>query len=93
MVSLTTISWLYYGFMESSRWQATLGKRAVGIMVTDMRGGRISFGRASGRYFASWISMAAAYAGYLAATITAKRQTVHDLIADTVVIRGKGDNL
>jgi hypothetical protein len=45
------LPWFYYAFMESSRQQATLGKMAIGIKVTDLRGNRISFARASGRDF------------------------------------------
>jgi len=81
--------WLYYGLLESSRWQATLGKRAVGIFVTGVHGERISFARASGRYFASLISYATALIGFLMGAFTQRRQTLHDLIAGTVVVYGK----
>jgi uncharacterized RDD family membrane protein YckC len=50
------ITWLYHALMESSRWQATVGKRVLGLIVTDMAGQPISFGRASGRHFAKFIS-------------------------------------
>jgi uncharacterized RDD family membrane protein YckC len=49
-------TWLYYALLESSSWQATLGKRALGLEVTDLAGYRISFGRASGRYFAKFVT-------------------------------------
>src|SRR5215216_4029552 len=48
-VSFITIDWLYYALQESSEYRATLGKRALGIVVTDLSGNRISFGRATGR--------------------------------------------
>ena len=48
--------WLYYALMESSGQQGTLGKMALGIKVTDMNGNRITFGRATGRYFSKIIS-------------------------------------
>jgi len=44
-------SWLYYAGFESSSWQATPGKKVLNLAVTDMYGARISFGRASGRFF------------------------------------------
>ena len=44
-------TWLYFALMESSGKQATLGKMMVGIVVSDLAGDRISFGKASGRYF------------------------------------------
>ena len=44
-------TWLYYALFESSSKQAAPGKMALGIVVTDYEGGRISFGKATGRYF------------------------------------------
>src|SRR5438046_2335203 len=49
--------WLYYAVLESSKLQGTLGKRALGMLVTDLQGRRISFARASGRNFAKFVSM------------------------------------
>ena len=78
--------WLYSALFESSAWQATLGKRAVGIKVTDLMGQRISFGRASGRYFAEWISGLTFGIGFLMAAFTERRQALHDMIAGTLVV-------
>ncbi|MDA1312397.1 MAG: RDD family protein [Acidobacteria bacterium] len=75
------ISWLYEAGMVSSRYQATLGKMAVGIVVTDMNGGRISFGRATGRYFGKLLSAATLFIGYLMQPFTDRRQTLHDMLA------------
>ena len=50
------IAYPYFALMESSRWQGTLGKQAMRIKVTNMNGERISFGRATGRYFVKIIS-------------------------------------
>ncbi|MEH2462294.1 RDD family protein [Nostoc sp.] len=55
-VLIIVISWLYYAFQESSPQQATLGKQALGIIVTDLNGNQISFGRATGRYFSKRMS-------------------------------------
>jgi len=62
--------WLYFAVLESSAWQATPGKRAVGIMVTDLLAQRISFGRATARFFASWAPLAG---GFLVAVILLSR--------------------
>jgi len=78
--------WLYSALFESGTWQATLGKKAVGVKVTDLAGQRISFGRASGRYFAQWLSNITFGIGYLMAAFTQRRQTLHDMIASTVVV-------
>ncbi len=83
----TLLGWLYFAALESSSWQATLGKRALGIAVTDLRGNRISFGRATGRYFASYISFIVFLLGFLIQPFTAKRQALHDMIAGTLVVR------
>jgi uncharacterized RDD family membrane protein YckC len=73
--------------MESSSNQATLGKMAVGIKVTDEFGHRISFARTSGRHFAKYISALILMIGYIMAGITQKKQALHDTIAGTLVVR------
>ncbi len=80
-------SWLYYTLFESSAWQATLGKRAIGILVTDTTGQRISWGRANGRYFAKLISSLICGLGYLPAAFSQRKQALHDMIASTLVVR------
>lgn len=80
------IPWLYVALMESSPKQATLGKMACGIKVTDLAGNRISFGRATGRHFAEWITGFTFLIGYVMAAFTQRRQTLHDMIASTVVV-------
>jgi uncharacterized RDD family membrane protein YckC/Tfp pilus assembly major pilin PilA len=79
--------WLYKALMESSPWQATLGKRALGIKVTTLAGGRIGFGRATGRLFAQPLSYIFFCFGYLMAAFTGRRQALHDYIAGTLVTR------
>ena len=80
--------WLYYAMMESSSWQGTLGKRALGLYVTDMEGRRISFARASGRFFSKLITGLIPLAiGYIMAGFTAKKQALHDMIASCLVLR------
>lgn len=82
-----TINWLYFAFCESSSWQGTLGKKALGLQVTDLEGNRISFGRASGRFFAKIISGMILMIGYIMAGFTAKKQALHDMIAGCLVIK------
>src|SRR5208283_990926 len=50
------LQWLYFAYLESGEKQATWGKQALGLYVTDGAAERISFGRASGRFFAKFIS-------------------------------------
>lgn len=81
--------WLYFAFMESSPWQATLGKRALGIVVTDESGNRLSFGRATGRYWAKFLSYIILLIGFIMAGFTPKKQALHDMVANTLVVVGK----
>jgi len=84
---ILVLEWLYYALLESSAWQATLGKKALGLEVTDLTGARVSFARATGRYFARYISFFTIGIGYIMAGLTAKKQALHDMIAGTLVIR------
>lgn len=81
------MSWLYYALMESSSLQATLGKRALGIRVTDLDGRRVSFGRATGRYFGKVLSALTLGIGYIMAAFTERKQTLHDLLSSCVVVK------
>jgi uncharacterized RDD family membrane protein YckC len=80
--------WLYYALMESSVRQATLGKLALGLRVTDGAGRPITFGRATGRHFAKYLSALTLGIGYMMAGWTQRKQALHDLVADTLVWRG-----
>lgn len=86
LISLTG-AWIYYTVFESSEKQGTLGKLAVGIKVTDLHGNRIGFVRASGRYFAKYISATIIGIGYLMAAFTKRKQGLHDMMAGCLVIR------
>jgi uncharacterized RDD family membrane protein YckC len=85
------LTWLYHALLECSEWQATLGKKALGLVVTDMAGQRVSFGRATGRHFGKIITnMVPAFLGYIMAGFTAKKQALHDMLAGCLVLRRKG---
>lgn len=78
--------WIYCAALQSSAWQATLGKKVVGLKVVDENGCRISFGRATGRYFASIISAAIFCIGYMMVGWTSRKRGLHDIMAGTFVI-------
>jgi len=80
-------SWIYEAAMESSSKQATVGKMALGLVVTDLEGRRISFLRATGRHFAKFISAMILFIGYIMAGVTERKQALHDMIAGTLVRR------
>ena len=77
----------YYAWFESSANQATVGKMALGIQVTDLNGNRISFGRALGRTLAKILSGLILLIGYIMAAFTEKKQGLHDMIAGTLVVK------
>lgn len=80
------IAFPYFTLMESSRRQGTIGKQVVKIKVTDLAGNRISFGRATGRYFLKMVSSFEFMLGYLI-SFSDQRQTWHDYISKTLVVR------
>jgi uncharacterized RDD family membrane protein YckC len=81
-------AWLYYAYCESSTWQGTLGKKALGLIVTDLDGRPVTFGRASGRFFSKIITGLIPFGiGYIMAGFTARKQALHDMIASCLVLR------
>jgi len=87
MVIILVLLWLYWAGLESSPWQGTIGKRALDLVVTDLYGRRISFGRATGRYFAKLLSNLTLGLGYVLAGFGAQKQGLHDMVAGTLVVR------
>ena len=79
-------TWLYYTILESSKLQATIGKMALGIVVTDLAGNRISFGRANGRYFSKLLSAIPLGFGFIMSGTTTQKQGLHDKIANCLVM-------
>jgi len=80
------VMWPYFALMESSRLQATVGKYVCRIRVVDLQGGRISFGRATGRYFARLLSGLLGTLGILMILFTKLNQSLHDMMTRTVII-------
>ncbi len=77
----------YFALLESSRWQATIGKRVCRLRVTGLDGGRISLPRAIGRYFAKFLSALILCIGFLMVGWTRRKQGLHDILAETLVVR------
>jgi uncharacterized RDD family membrane protein YckC len=89
LLPLTIVAaWLYFALMESSVHQGTLGKIALGLFVTDLQGRRVSFARATGRFFSKIITgLIPFFIGYIMASFTEKRQALHDMIAGCLVLK------
>lgn len=76
----------YYASFHASRSMATLGKMAIGIKVVRTDGDQITLARGVGRYFATLISALMLCIGYLMAAFTDRKQALHDMICDTLVV-------
>jgi hypothetical protein len=86
-VAFIVLGWLYYALMESSPTQATLGKMALGLRVTDMENRRVNFSRATGRFFGKFLSLFTFCIGFIMAAFTTRKQTLHDQLSSTLVLR------
>lgn len=87
VIALTAM-WLYFAGFESSHFQSTLSGRILGLRVTDLKGEALSFNRATVRHFAMYLSALTPFAvGYLMAFWTKRRQTLHDYLSSTLVLR------
>ncbi|MEA5668307.1 RDD family protein [Stenotrophomonas sp. MH1] len=80
------ISAAYYAGFHASAGMATLGKMAVGIKVVRLNGDRMTLARAIGRYFATILSALTLCIGYVMAAFTERKQGLHDMICDTLVV-------
>lgn len=83
---LYVVQWPYFAGFEASSWQATPGKRLLGLAVTDEAGARLSFPRATGRYFGKVLSEVLLALGYLMILVTERKQGLHDKLAGTLVV-------
>jgi uncharacterized RDD family membrane protein YckC len=87
IVILAVGSWLYCAFAESSSWRATVGKRLLGLQVITAEGGRTSFGQATVRHLMKFLSLFCLTIGFLMSGWTKRRQALHDMPCDCLVIR------
>ena len=86
MIISFLLTWAYFALMESSGWQGTVGKKIMGIQVTDLNGARISVGRATARLVVKACLSGWFLIGYIMAFFTQRKQALHDLIAGTLVL-------
>ena len=85
-ILFVVIPWLYYASFESSRSQATPGKVLIHAQVTDLEGSRVSYARATIRFFAKFISLVIFFIGFIMIGFTKKKQGLHDKIAGCLVL-------
>lgn len=84
---IVVISWLYFTVAESSRWQATPGKKLLGLRVVDDGGQRVGFTRANGRYWSKAVSWIILGIGFVMVGLSSQKQGLHDRLAGTFVTR------
>jgi len=84
---LTIGGWLYCAFAESSSRRATIGKRIMGLQVVTASGGKVSFSQATVRHLMKFLSLFSAGVGFMMAGWTKRRQALHDIPSDCIVIR------
>jgi len=80
------LGWIYAAGLEASRWQATVGKRWVGIKVTDGRGHRVGFLCATGRHLAKYLSALPCFLGFIMALFSSRGLALHDRLAGSRVV-------
>ncbi len=86
--ALTLIAaWLYFAYLESSRWQATIGKRILGLLVFTTDEGRLSFQEASKRFWMKMLSALSLCLGFLLAFRDLKRRMLHDRLSNSLVLQ------
>jgi len=86
---------LYFTILEASPWQGSLGKKALGLFVTDLSGNRVTFARSSGRFFAGkFMVLGVPGLGFLyfcisciCAGVTERKQAIHDMLSGCLVLR------
>jgi uncharacterized RDD family membrane protein YckC len=89
MAAMIVVNWLYEALMTSSPRGATLGKMALGLRIVRFDGTQLSFGRATARHFAKYMvtPMVPLAIGYIMAAFTNRKRALHDILADTLVIK------
>jgi uncharacterized RDD family membrane protein YckC len=92
------MGWIYFASFESSRRRATLGKQLFGLYVADMRGNRVGFWRASGRFASGRLLAHVPVLGsyYFAVDcvcvgVTPSKRAIHDILSGCLVLRENVD--
>lgn len=79
---------VYHIVMECSPKQATYGKQILKIKVCDLEGRRISAGRSISRNLFKIFSLITII-GYLLSFFNKKQQCLHDIMAETLVVKDR----
>lgn len=85
LLAFALLGAIYHVAGECSPWQASPGKRLLGLHAVDRRGRRLGTGRALARYSAGALSWATLNLGHLMATAAPEHLALHDRCSDTRV--------
>jgi uncharacterized RDD family membrane protein YckC len=92
IVALTPFLKIAYNTkMESGPKRGTIGKQLMKIRVCDIYGEQITTSKALTRNLGKYLSTATFFVGYLMCFFTQKQQCLHDMMADTLVIKDRLD--
>jgi uncharacterized RDD family membrane protein YckC len=64
-----------------------VGKRLLGLQVTTAKHARLSFGQSTVRHFMKFLSLFTAGVGFMMVSWTKRRQALHDIATDCLVVR------
>jgi uncharacterized RDD family membrane protein YckC len=81
-VIFIVISWLYFAFTESSKKQSSFGKRVFKLIVTDLHGNRITFQKATLRFWGKFF----VFPGFSLTGLIINNKSLHDMFAKTCVV-------
>jgi uncharacterized RDD family membrane protein YckC len=98
------LAWGFHEVMMTKKYQATLGKQVLGIMIVNGVGSAVSWKQSAARFFSKLahtgillavtvplpgpISWIVSLSGSWICLFTPKRQALHDMIAKTYVVKG-----
>ena len=75
-----------YEIFFVGHYAATPGKLICGLQVVRGDGSRVTYGRATGRFFARFLTKITLYIGYLIAAFDGEKRSLHDYVCDTRVV-------
>lgn len=88
VVIIPLLKFVYQVYLEYHQ-QATLGKKMINIRVTNLHGLKPSFNQILVRNLSKIISTGLFFFGYLYSFLNKKQQCLHDVMADTLVIKDR----
>jgi uncharacterized RDD family membrane protein YckC len=75
-----------YQIFFVGKYGATPGKMACKLSIVTAEGGKVGYGRATGRFFAEMLSGMICYIGYIIAAFDSQKRSLHDHICNTRVV-------